>query len=146
MDGAGRFGRGMAGDSAGERKLFEEAAQTLRVLGDRRVDLGVGALQVGIGDHARAAMAWTADEDRAQVTRHDDAIQVQVDEVEPWRGAPVAEQPRLGVLDSQGLAEERIVEQVDLTNGQVVRSAPVGVHAAKQIFAQRAGQWRSLDL
>jgi ribosome biogenesis protein Nip4 len=40
----------------------------------------------------------------------------------------VAEQPRLHVLRFQGLAQQRVVEQVDLADRQVVGCAPVGVH------------------
>ena len=42
----------------------------------------------------------------------------------PGRRAPVAEQPRLDVLASERPSQERIVEQVDLADGEVVRRAP----------------------
>ena len=45
----------------------------------------------------------------------------------PGRRAPVAEQPRLDVLGAQRLAEQRVVEQVDLADRQVVGGPPVGV-------------------
>src|SRR6185436_12046721 len=47
-------------------------------------------------------------------------------EVQPGRRAPVAEQARLDVLDRQRLAQQRIVEQINLTDRQVVGGAPVG--------------------
>ena len=46
---------------------------------------------------------------------------------EPGRGAPVAEQPRLDVLRPERLAQQRVVLQIDLADGQVVRGPPVGV-------------------
>ena len=57
----------------------------------------------------------------------DDAIQVHVDEVQPGRRAPVPEQARLDVLERQRLAQQRIVEQVDLADREIVGRAPPGV-------------------
>ena len=54
------------------------------------------------------------DVDRVEVARPDRAVQVRVDEVEPGRRAEVAEQARLHVLRLQRLAQQRVVEQVDL--------------------------------
>jgi hypothetical protein len=65
--------------------------------------------------------------DRVEVARLDDAVHVRVHEVQARRGAPVAEQPRLDVLKGQRLAQERVVQQVDLADRQVVRGPPVGV-------------------
>jgi acetate kinase len=39
----------------------------------------------------------------------------------------VAEKSRLDVIGSQGLAQQRVPAEVDLTNGEVVRSAPVPI-------------------
>ncbi|MFK4560406.1 hypothetical protein ABIF94_001000 [Bradyrhizobium ottawaense] len=39
----------------------------------------------------------------------------------------MAEQARLDVLGPQGLAQQRIVEQVDLPDGEIVRGAPVAI-------------------
>ena len=60
----------------------------------------------------------------------DDAVQVDVDEVEAGCGAPVAEQPGLDVLRFQRLLQERIVVEVDLPDRQIVGRAPVRVHLA----------------
>ena len=45
----------------------------------------------------------------------------------PGRRAEVAEQPRLDVLGAQGLSKQRIVEQVDLADGEIVGGSPVRV-------------------
>ena len=37
----------------------------------------------------------------------------------------------------QRLAQQRIVEQIDLTDGQIVRGAPVRVHARQEIGVDR---------
>ena len=68
------------------------------VLRDVRIDLAVGAFQVGVGHQARPAVAGPGDVDHVQVVLLDDPVQVDVDEVQARRGAPVAQQPRLDVL------------------------------------------------
>ena len=99
VDRARRLGRDVARDAAGERELPEEPAQPLLVAADVRVDLGVGALEVGVRDERRAAVARARDEDRVQVVRLDRAVQVRVEEVQAGRRPPVAEQARLDVLE-----------------------------------------------
>jgi hypothetical protein len=52
---------------------------------------------------------------------------VRIEKIQP-RGRPeVAEEPRLYVLWPEWLAQERVVEQVDLPDGQVVRRPPVAI-------------------
>ena len=136
MDGAGRLRRDVAADAARIGELLEQALHAGGVLRHAGVELAVGAFEPGIGDQRRAAVARAGDEDHVQVVRLDHAVQVQVDEVQPGRRAPVAEQPRLDVLDAQRLGQQRIVEQVDLADGEVVRGAPVGVHAREFVRFQ----------
>jgi hypothetical protein len=97
-----------------------------------------GALEVGVGHHGRAAVARADDEDRVEVVSSDRAVEVDVDEVEPGSRAPVAEQPRLDVLEPQRLAQQRVVQQVDLSDREVVRRPPVGVDAIELLGAERA--------
>ena len=59
-------------------------------------------------------MAGAPDAQRVQAAGLDDAVEVGVDEVQPGRGAPVAEQPRLDVLGAQRLGQQRVGHQVDL--------------------------------
>ncbi len=54
----------------------------------------------------------------------------------PGRGAPVAEQPRLDVLDLQRLAQERIRIQIDLADGKIVGRTPIGVDLAEFFCAK----------
>ena len=127
VDRPGRLRRDVAGDAAGEGELAKQPAQALLVVADVRVDLRVGPLEVDVGDDPRAAVAGPGDVENAEVAQADDPVEVRVDEVQPGRRAPVPEQPRLDVLDLQRLAQQRIVEQVDLSDRQVVGGAPVGV-------------------
>ena len=57
----------------------------------------------------------------------DDVVEMDVDEIQPRRGAPLPEQPRLDVFPAQRFAQQRIVEQVDLADREVVRRAPIAV-------------------
>src|SRR5207244_4259519 len=75
----------------------------------------------------RAAMAGTTDIEHADIKRADDAVEMGVDEVQTRRRAPMSKQARLDVLGPQWLAQQRIVEQVDLPDGEVVGGAPVAV-------------------
>ena len=139
VDRARRLRGGVARDPAGEGELAEELAETVLARADAGEELAVGALQVRVRDIRRPAVAGAVDEDRVQVALLDRPVQVGVDEVQPRDGAEVAEQPRLHVLGRERLAQERVVEQVDLADGEVVRRAPVRVEEPKLLDARPSG-------
>jgi hypothetical protein len=116
VDRAGRLRRGVARDPAGEGELPEQLVQAALVGGHEREELGVGSLQVGVGDDPRPAVARAGDVDRVQVAGADRAVHVRPDQVQAGRGAEMAEQPRLHVLGPERLAQERVVQQVDLAH------------------------------
>ena len=64
VDRAGRLRGDVAGDAAGEGELAEQPPQALLVAADVRVDLAVGALEVGVGDEPGAAVAGAGHVDR----------------------------------------------------------------------------------
>ena len=130
VDGARRLRRDVTGDAAREGELAEQLAHALAVGADVRVDLAVGPLQVGVGHETGAAMTGPGDVDGVQVPVADDAVHVGVDEVEARRRAPVPQQARLDVLGQQRLAQQRVGEQVDLADREVVGGPPVRVEAA----------------
>ena len=117
----------VAGDAAGRGELAEQVPQPVLVGGDVGVDLRVGALQPDVGDDGRSAVAGPGQEDHVAVRVADDPVEVGVEQVQPGRGAPVAEQAGLHVLGLEGLAQERVVQQVDLADRQVVGRPPVAV-------------------
>ena len=61
-------------------------------------------------------MARAGNENDAQIIFLDHAIEVDVDEVEPRRGAPMSEKPRLHVLAFQRFFQERIVIEINLAD------------------------------
>ena len=67
----------------------------------------------------------------------DDAIQMNVDEILAGRRSPVAQEPGLDVLELQGFVQQRVVEQIDLADRQVIGGPPVGVHLAEELWIKR---------
>ena len=72
-------------------------------------------------------MTGTGHIDHVRVVLVDQPVGVGPDEGLPWAGSPVSEKPRLDVLRPQGFPQQRVVLQVDHSDGQVVGRAPVGV-------------------
>ncbi len=147
MDRAGRLGRRVARDPARKRELAEKLADSLLIRADVRVELAIGAFEPCVRDDGRAAVSGPCDVDRVEVSLPDRAVQVDVDQVEARNGSEVAEEPRLDVLARERLTQERVVEQVDLADGQVVRRSPVRVDEPQLARRKRLlGQSRhSLD-
>jgi hypothetical protein len=110
--------------------------QAALVGGDFGIDLGVGALQVDVGDQGWATVAGAGDVEDLIAGLADQPVELGVDEVEAGGGAPMAEEPRLDVLGAQRLAQQRVVLQVDLGDGEVVGRLPVGDKAVQLGFAQ----------
>ena len=108
VDRARRLRRGVARDAAGEGELAEQPLHPVAVPGHRRIHLAVGPLQPRVGHHARPAVARPADEDGVEVAGRDHPVQMGVDEVEPRRRPPVAEQTGLHVLERERLREQRV--------------------------------------
>jgi hypothetical protein len=57
------------------------------------------------------------DVDDVEIVFLDDPVEVHIDEVEARRRAPVSEQPGLDVLRFEGLAEQRVVVEVEAQVG-----------------------------
>ena len=127
IDGARGLGRHVAGDAAREAELLEQPAHAFLVTADVGVDLAVGAVQVGVGHKEVAAVARTGDQDEVLVILLDNAVQVHVDKVLTGYGAPVPDNLLLHIVAGERTAQERIVQQVELSRCQVVGSTPVGV-------------------
>ena len=81
-------------------------------------------------------MAGTDDVDHVQIALTDEAVPVNIEKIQAGRGSPMAEQPRLDVVEGEGALEQGIVFEVDLAHGKVVCGAPVGVHFGECFRAQ----------
>ena len=140
MDGAGRLGRKVARNAAGVGELAEELLQAGLVIGDVGADLTVGAVEQRLGGAGRATVTRAHQEDSILVVIGNKAVDVAEQEVDAGRGAPVANQTVLnvrttkvshlaGLLVDKVSAHQRVGAKVDLTDGQIVRCAPIQVDA-----------------
>ena len=139
VDGAGGLRRAVGADAAGEGELLEEGLHALLVLALVGVDLRVGAFQIDRGQHAGCAVAGAREEDRLLLVGVDDPVEVHVHERQAGARAPVAEEPLLDVRFLEGLAQQRIVEQIDHARREIVAGAPVGVDLGQHV----GGEWSS---
>ncbi len=139
-----RLGRDVARHPARERELPEELLHARRVLRDRRPVLRVGALEPRARAHRRAAVPGPGDEQGVRVVQPDEPVDMCVEQIEAGRRSPVAEQARLDVLGAQGLAQQRVGEQVDLPDREVVRRAPPGVDVRELLRGERSAVIGSL--
>ena len=121
------LGCDVARDPTGERELPEEPVEPLGVLPDVRVDLAVGSLEVRVGDDAGSAVPRTDDVHHVDVALDDHPVEVRVQEIETRGGPEVPEKAGLDVFGAERFAEQRIGEQIDLTDGAVVGGSPVRV-------------------
>ena len=101
VDRARGLRRDVAGNAAGETELLEQTLHADRVLRNPRIDFAVDAVEPSVGHKAGPPMSRAGNVDHVEVVRFDDAIQVDIDEIEPRRRAPVPEQPRLHVLEAK---------------------------------------------
>jgi hypothetical protein len=118
----------VARNPAGKRELLEQLPKTRLVPRNFRVDLRVGAFEVDVRDERRPSVARAGNVDHVDVVLANDAVQMDVDEVLSGCGAPVPQKAWLDVFRLERLAQQRIVEKIDLADGQVVGGAPIGIH------------------
>ena len=131
----------MTGDVAvGDAALRRSVARLALFadLDETEISAMIPLFEEAVYDEGGAAVARAGDVERAQPARADGAVQVHVEEVEAGHGAEVAEETGLDVLRPQRLPQERVREQVDLADREVVGGAPVGVDLAEQFRRERA--------
>ena len=131
-----RFRRHVAGNPIRPTELPEQPLDAVPVLLDVRINFAVRTLQVRIGHQPRPAVSRPDNVHHVQVAFANQPVPVNIEEVQPRRGAPVPQQPRLHVIQSQRPLQHRVVFQVDLANGEIVGRAPVSVHLGQQFRAQ----------
>ena len=95
VDAAGRFGRGVAADAAGEGELLEEALHSRQVFALVRIDLGIRSFEICLGQDGRRPVPGAADIDRVEVVLFDQPVEMDVGKGLAGVGAPMAQQPRL---------------------------------------------------
>src|SRR5664280_1443760 len=146
VDRAGGLGGDVTGNPAREGELAKQAAQTLLVAADVRVDLAVGPLQIGVCHQSGPSVARARHVQDVPVALSDQAVEMGVDEVQPGRRAPMAEPACLDVLELQWLAQQRVGLQVDLPYREVVGRAPVRVEPVHLLVCEGIGSLGQSDL
>ena len=139
VDGAGSLRRDVARDATREGELSEQPLHTDRVRAHVWVDLAVGPFEPRIRHGGRTAVPRPGQEDRVHVPPADQSVEVGPEQVQPRGRAPVPEQSRLDVLARERAAQQRIVEEVDLTDGDVVGGAPPRVEEGHLLLGQYVG-------
>ena len=129
VDRAGCGHADVAGHATGGRELPEQVAHARGVEGRVGVDLGVGALEVDAGQQRRSAVAGAGQVDDVEVVPGDRPVEVGVEEAQPGRRAPVAEQAGLDVLGAERLVQQRVRLEVDLADREVVGRSPPPVES-----------------
>ena len=82
-------------------------------------------------------MARTSHVDHVEIESSSHPVQMRVHEVETRRRSPMAQEPRFHMRRRQRFLEQRIVEQIDLPDRQIVRGSPIGVDPLELIVRQR---------
>ena len=141
VDRAGRLRRDMAGDAAGKGKLLEQTLQAMFVLRDIRIDLAVGAFQICIRHDPRPPVPRTGDVKDIQIVIFDDAIEMNIDEIQPGCCPPMSEQARLDMFESEWPSQQGIFVEVNLPDGEIIRRAPVSVHRPQQLRGESFFFW-----
>src|SRR3984957_9973632 len=116
------FRRDMAWNAVRPGKLTEQPLQSVPAPLDRRIMLRVGAFEIAVRHDAGAAVTGANDIDHVQIVVFDQPVEVDIEEIQPRRRAPVTEQTGLDLCERLRRFEQRIVLQVDLPDGKVVRS------------------------
>src|SRR5687768_10945422 len=99
----------MARDATRRGELTDEASKPVDVLRHIRIDLRVRPFEVDVGDDGGTSVSRPRDVEDVSAGLVDEVIQLDVNEAEAGRGAPVPEQPRLDVLGMQRLAQQGVV-------------------------------------
>ena len=139
VDGARCLRRDVRGDSARKGELLEQSCDTGIVQRNIRVSLGVGAFQEACSDQRRAAMAGADDIHRGLLSGADHSVEMSVQKIQSRRRAPMTDQSVFDVVAVQRLAQERILQQVDLADTQVVARSPPPIDRVDFIVAGRIG-------
>ena len=136
VDGAGRLGRDVGRNAAREGELLAQSRHALFIFGNVGVNFAVGAFQIGIGDEEVTAVAGAGKKDEVEIKLLDDAVEVDIDEVLPGNGTPVADDLLLHLIARQRFPEEGVLKHVELCRREVVGRAPVSIHFLKILIRQ----------
>ena len=123
--------------------MGKQAFHALFIRRNAWVHLTIGPFEVGVRDESGTTVSGAGDVDHVEVVLFDQPVQVNVDEVQTRCRSPVAEQARFDVLLCERLLQQRVVIEVDLTDGEVVGGPPIRIHHCA-FFVRQCGCHRFL--
>ena len=132
VNGTRRLRRTVRRHSAREAEALEHPLQTLFILRNFRIDVGIGAVEPVVGDEEVTAMARSGQKDHVEVIPLDHPIAMNEDKVLSRDGAPVSDNLVLDHVTGQRLFQQRIVEEVELSSREIVGRHPVFIHLRKK--------------
>src|SRR5579885_3679279 len=109
MDQAGCGHAHMAWHSARRRELAKETAHAFHILRDLRVDLCVCPFKRDMREDCRTSMTWPREVDHIDIVILDKPVQVDIDEAQAGRCAPVSEQAGLDMFGAQWFSQQRVI-------------------------------------
>ena len=95
----------VTGNAARGGELAKEGAHARFVFGDGGIDFGIGSFQIDLRHDRRPAVAGSGEVDGIDIAFLDEAVELDVDEIQPRRGAPMAQQAGFDLLRGQRLAQ-----------------------------------------
>src|SRR6516165_2518717 len=137
VDTAGRFRRGVAPDPAGKGELLEETLHPGEVFALVRIDLGIAAFEVRLRQDRRRPVPGATDVDGIQIVLVYQPVEMDVGKGLASIRPPMAQQPRLYMLQGQRLSQQGVGLQVKHTDAQIKTGTPVGVDRAQLVGAER---------
>jgi len=136
MDRSGGFRRAVAADAARKRELAKELAQTVLVARFVGINLAVRSLEIGIRECRRSSVARSRDVDNVEIVLLDETIEMDPHERLTRIRTKVAEQPVLHMFGRERRAQQRILEQIDHADAEIIGGAPVRVDPRCVVIAQ----------
>jgi len=82
-------------------------------------------------------MSRTSDVNDICIMLFDEAVQVNINKILSRRSSPVSEQPWFDLFGLERLSQQGILEEIDLTDAEIIRGSPVAVHLAEHFGRQR---------
>ena len=61
-------------------------------------------------------MSWTGDVNDVRIMFFDETVQMNVNEVLPWRSSPVSEKSRFDLFRLERFSQQRVFKEVDLSD------------------------------
>lgn len=136
VDGTGVLRCAVRTYASRKRKLPEEFEHARFVAALIRINLGVVAFEITVGQRSWRAMPGTGNINDIQIILLDEPIQVDPNQGLARIGAPMTQEPILDVLRLQRLAEKRVPAKINHAHRQIVASSPVGVDLP-QLFGRK---------